>query len=196
MDVDIPEENNCVKIEAVFNEFYGITQVTQNYKNQTPNPIELNLTIPLKPEIQFSQFRVQLDDKIIVSRILDKEKAEGKYIDSIAQGNTGIISSYNEKEYDWMKTYVLSKLACVHSSQILGNYIEKKGLNIKAVSLHPGFINNRFFREIEEKDWYWFIRDTLQRPFRLCLFKDNNMGAQTTLHLCYMKFEDIINGAY
>ena len=101
MDVDIPEENNCVKIEAVFNEFYGITQVTQNYKNQTPNPIELNLTIPLKPEIQFSQFRVQLDDKIIVSRILDKEKAEGKYIDSIAQGNTGIISSYNEKEYGY-----------------------------------------------------------------------------------------------
>ena len=99
MDVDIPEENNCVKIEADFNEFYGITKVTQNYRNQTDKPIELNLIIPLRPEIQFSQFRVQLDDKIIVSRILDKEKAEGKYIDSIAQGNTGIISSYNEKQY-------------------------------------------------------------------------------------------------
>ena len=99
MDVDIPEENNCVKIEADFNEFYGITKVTQNYRNQTDKPIELNLTIPLRPEIQFSQFRVQLDDKIIVSRILDKEKAEEKYIDSIAQGNTGIISSYNEKQY-------------------------------------------------------------------------------------------------
>ena len=99
MDVDIPEENNCVKIEADFNEFYGITKVTQNYRNQTDKPIELNLTIPLRPEIQFSQFRVRLDDKIIVSRILDKEKAEEKYIDSIAQGNTGIISSYNEKQY-------------------------------------------------------------------------------------------------
>ena len=99
MDVDIPEENNCVKIEADFNEFYGITKVTQNYRNQTDKPIELNLTIPLRPEIQFNKFRVQLDDKIIVSRILDKEKAEEKYIDSIAQGNTGIISSYNEKQY-------------------------------------------------------------------------------------------------
>ena len=99
MDVDIPEENNCVKIEADFNEFYGITKVTQNYRNQTDKPIELNLTIPLRPEIQFNKFRVQLDDKIIVSRILDKEKAEEKYIDSIAQGNTGIISSYNEKKY-------------------------------------------------------------------------------------------------
>ena len=99
MDVDIPEVNNYVKIEADFNEFYGITKVTQNYRNQTDKPIELNLIIPLRPEIQFSQFRVQLDDKIIVSRILDKEKAEEKYIDSIAQGNTGIISSYNEKQY-------------------------------------------------------------------------------------------------
>ena len=99
MNVDIPEENNWVKIEADFNEFYGITKVTQNFRNETDKPIELNLTIPLRPEIQFSQFRVQLDDKIIVSRILDKEKAEEKYIDSIAQGNTGIISSYNEKQY-------------------------------------------------------------------------------------------------
>ena len=99
MNVDIPEENNCVKIEADFNEFYGITKVTQNYRNQTDKPIELNLTITLRPEIQFNKFRVQLDDKIIVSRILDKEKAEEKYIDSIAQGNTGIISSYNEKQY-------------------------------------------------------------------------------------------------
>ena len=99
MDVDIPEENNCVKIEADFNEFYGITKVTQNFRNETDKPIELNLTITLRPEIQFNKFLVQLEDKIIVSRFLDKEKAEEKYIDSIAQGNTGIISSYNEKQY-------------------------------------------------------------------------------------------------
>jgi hypothetical protein len=66
MDVDIPEENNCAKIEADFNEFYGITKVTQNYKNQTDKPIEF--TIPLRPKIQFSKFQVQLDDKIIVSK--------------------------------------------------------------------------------------------------------------------------------
>ena len=104
--------------------------------------------------------------------------------------------SYTKKSYDWMRTYVLSKLADVHFTTYLSNYIEKNKLNLKTVVLHPGFINNHFFREIEAHSLYWFIRDTLQIPFRWCIFKNNVMGAQTTLHCAYMNFEELTNGSY
>ena len=104
--------------------------------------------------------------------------------------------SYTKKNYDWMKTYVLSKLADVHFTTYLSEYIEKNKLDLKTSVLHPGFINNHFFRDIEANSIYWFVRDTLQIPFRWCIFKNNIMGAQTTLHCAYMNFEELINGGY
>ena len=104
--------------------------------------------------------------------------------------------SYNRKGYDWMKTYIISKLAGVHLSQYLGDYCTNQKIDIKVVSVHPGFINNHFFREIEKHSIYWFIRDFFQTPYRWCMFKDNIMGAQTTLHCCYMEWEKLSNGGY
>ena len=104
--------------------------------------------------------------------------------------------SYTKKNYDWMKTYVLSKLADVHFTTYLSEYIEKNKLDLKTSVLHPGFINNHFFRDIEANSVYWFVRDTLQIPFRWCIFKNNVMGAQTTLHCAYMNFEELTNGGY
>ena len=39
------------------------------------------------------------ENKIVISKIMSKEKAEEKYNDTIASGNTGFISIYKEKEY-------------------------------------------------------------------------------------------------
>ena len=94
------------------------------------------------------------------------------------------------------ETYILSKLAGVHLSQYLGDYCTNHKIDIKVVSVHPGFINNHFFREIEKHSIYWFIRDLFQTPYRWCMFKDNIMGAQTTLHCCYMEWEKLSNGGY
>ena len=110
--------------------------------------------------------------------------------------NSNLDFSYNRKGYDWMKTYILSKLAGVHLAQYLGDYCTNQKKDIKVVSLHPGFINNHFFREIEKHSIYWFLRDLFQTPFRWLMFKDNVMGAQTTLHCCYMEWEKLSNGGY
>ena len=90
------EENIFIKSDV--NEFYAITQVTQYYKNNNKVPVELNIIYPLKREINFRKFTVNINGKKSISKIFPKEKAEEKYTDSMAGGNIGILSKYAEEE--------------------------------------------------------------------------------------------------
>ena len=92
---------NSIVIESTINEFYGITRVKQIYKNDTEKPLELEIILPILKEIQFSKFTVLMNDQTIISKVLEKEKAEEKYVDAIAKGNTGIISSYNDEKTNY-----------------------------------------------------------------------------------------------
>jgi hypothetical protein len=53
-----------------------------------------------------------------------------------------------------MKTHILSKLGGVHLSQSQRIYFLNKNIEIKIVSVHHGFINNLFLREIEKHSMY------------------------------------------
>ena len=90
------EESIYIKSEV--NEFYAITQVTQYYKNNNKAPIELNIIYPLKKEINFRKFTINVNGKKSISKIFPKEKAEEKYTDTMAEGNIGILSKYAEEE--------------------------------------------------------------------------------------------------
>ena len=96
--------------------------------------------------------------------------------------------------YDWMRVYVMSKLSNILHMVYLSDYITRKNLDIKAVAIHPGFVQNDFFREIHSL--YWTFRQTVMIPIRRWGFKDTKMGAQTHLHLCYMDYNEMINGGY
>ena len=160
--------------------------------------------------IELTYFTNHLGHLILSCLLLDDFNPKGRIINVVTTkykrvwqstldkftSNSNLDFSYNRKGYDWMKTYILSKLAGVHLAQYLGDYCTNKKIDIKVVSLHPGFINNYFFREIEKHSIYWFIRDFLMIPLRWLTFKDNVMGAQTTLHCCYMEWEKLSNGGY
>ena len=160
--------------------------------------------------IELTYFTNHLGHLILSCLLLDDFNPKGRIINVVTTkykrvwqstldkftSNSNLDFSYNRKGYDWMKTYILSKLAGVHLAQYLGDYCTNKKLDIKVVSLHPGFINNYFFREIEKHSIYWFIRDFIMIPIRWLTFKDNVMGAQTTLHCCYMEWEILSNGGY
>ena len=160
--------------------------------------------------IELTYFTNHLGHLILSCLFLDNFNPKGRIINVVTTkykriwtrtldkftSNSNLDFSYNRKGYDWMKTYILSKLAGVHLAQYLGDYCTNKKIDIKVVSLHPGFINNYFFREIEKHSIYWFIRDFLMIPLRWLTFKDNVMGAQTTLHCCYMEWEKLSNGGY
>ena len=88
---------SIILINTELNEFYAKTIITQYYKNYSNNPIELILKFPYNPSVQFSQFTLEMNNKLVVSKVLDKEKAEEKYNDDIAKGNVGAVSSIKDK---------------------------------------------------------------------------------------------------
>ena len=88
---------SLILINTELNEFYAKTNITQYYKNYSQNPIELILKFPYNSSVQFSHFTLEMNNKKVVSKVLDKEKAEEKYNDDIARGNIGAISSIKDQ---------------------------------------------------------------------------------------------------
>ena len=99
--INIDEEDNkedTIYINSIVNEFYAKTEVTQYYKNNNNKPVELSIIYPLKKEINFKKFSININGKKSVSKIFEKEKVEEKYSDAIASGNVGIFSKYNKED--------------------------------------------------------------------------------------------------
>ena len=204
MHLDLTDYDNINKfVEEVKNKYGKIDILINNAGSCFQN-------FTLSDGIELTYFTNHLGHLILSCLFLDNFNPKGRIINVVTTkykriwtrtldkftSNSNLDFSYNRKGYDWMKTYILSKLAGVHLAQYLGDYCTNKKIDIKVVSLHPGFINNYFCREIEKHSIYWFIRDFLMIPLRWLTFKDNVMGAQTTLHCCYMEWEKLSNGGY
>ena len=86
-----------MKIITSINEIYSKTEIEIEYKNKSENSIELIVEIPLRSDIIFNNFIAKIKDKIIKSKVIESNKAEEKYNDAISSGNTGIASTYDEK---------------------------------------------------------------------------------------------------
>ena len=110
------EKEDTIYLSSNINELFAITEVTQFFSNPLDSPIELSITFPILKEISFSKFTITIGEKIIVSKVLTKEKAEEKYNDSISSGNTGIISTYKES----LKYYLVN----------IGNILSKQKIKL------------------------------------------------------------------
>ena len=86
-----------MKVVTFINEIYSKTEIEIEYKNKSENSIELIVEIPLRFDIIFNNFIAKIKDKIIKSKVIESNKAEEKYNDAIASGNTGIATTYDEK---------------------------------------------------------------------------------------------------
>ena len=89
-------ESKIITINAEINEIYGKTEIIQKYKNTFTSPIELKIQFPILPSYNLTQFIITLDNKIIKSKILEKEKGKEKYNDAIASGETAFHGSIFE----------------------------------------------------------------------------------------------------
>lgn len=106
--------------------------------------------------------------------------------------------AFNEETFRMWKMYAVSKAANVYFSEALKELSEIKDYEYKKIlsaSVHPGAV----FTEISRTDGkaiYYKILTLLFKPMMIIFFKNEEMGAQTTLHCCYISKEDFINGGY
>ena len=91
------EREDTIYLNSNVNEIYASTELTQYFSNPLDNDIELTISFPIKEEISLTKFVVIIDEKVVLSKVMAKEKAEEKYNDSIASGNQGFISTYDEQ---------------------------------------------------------------------------------------------------
>ena len=95
------KQDDTVYLTSKVNEIFAITEVEQYFTNELKDPIELKIIFPILKEISLSKFVVSMDDKVIVSKVMPKEKAEEKYSDTIASGNVGFISRYEDNNQSY-----------------------------------------------------------------------------------------------
>ena len=115
----ISGEDSTVFINSKINEIFATSEVTQVFTNNLSKSIELTISFPLKPEIQLTKFLITIGDKTIISKVLPKEKAQEKYTDVIASGNTGILSTLDESG----KNYSIN----------IGNILPKEKITLKSI---------------------------------------------------------------
>ena len=115
----IASEENTILINSKINELFAISEVIQIFTNTLSKSIELTISFPLKTEIQLTKFLITIGNKTIISKVLPKEKAEEKYTDAIASGNTGLLSTMDESG----KNYIIN----------VGNVLPKEKVILKSV---------------------------------------------------------------
>ena len=114
-------------IVSHINELICQTEVIQYFKNNQNTSVELEMIIPQLSNCFITKFEVVKDNRLIISRILEKEKAKEKYTDSITTGNSSLVS-YNIDNFD--------------TQVCLGNIAKGEEIELKTY----------FFGHIENKD--------------------------------------------
>ena len=117
------KNENKLFFNSNINEIFATTELIQEFQNPYEDAIELEILFPINKNINLSKFEISMKEKKIVSKIMPKEKAEEKYSDAIAKGNTGIKGQYSED----MKCY------CVN----IGNINPKEKITLKTIYNQP-----------------------------------------------------------
>ena len=122
-----------MKSITYINEIFSRTEVELSYENNKENPVEIIVEVPMRSEIIFKHLTIKIKDKIIETKVIESNKAEEKYNDAIASGNTGIASSYD-----------MDKKVC---SLKIGNLPENETL----------ILNYSFIQFINIKDSFYYL---------------------------------------
>jgi len=113
------KQDDIVYISSEINEIFSATEVKQSFTNELENPIELSISFPIIERLTLSKFVVTIDNKMIISKVLSKNKAEEKYNDAVSSGNVGFISRFEEN----YKTYSVN----------IGNLQPKKQIKLTSI---------------------------------------------------------------
>lgn len=195
--LDLSSYNSVIEFsEKIKKEFPDGIDILINNAGQAFSYPELT-----KDKIEKSVQTNHLGHVILTSLLIKLIKKDGKIINVSSRGHKNCRSSTIESlekdlefenlntYYECLRFYCFTKLCNVFYAKFLAkNYPE-----ITSVSLHPGVV----YSEIWDKTEGIFncILNCL-KPISFIFMKNEKMGAQTTLYLCYEDKEKIRNGAY
>jgi len=77
--------------------------LNQIFRNPLPSPIEAVYYLPVDPNAAICSFKFKIRDKEISSQVVEKEQAEEKYEDSVAQGKAAAIAKYSGEKTHLLK---------------------------------------------------------------------------------------------
>ena len=141
------DEEQLINISSEVNEIYSKTEIRQKFTNNYSSPVEIKVQFPILIDYNLSKFKIKIDDKIIISKILEIEKGEEKYNDEISSGNTAFLG----KMADSGKKMEIN----------IGNLLPKKTLEIKT----------EYFQIIHSEDMSYCF--SLIQSFPKIKFNDN-----------------------
>jgi hypothetical protein len=125
-----------VDIKAELRGPTAITTVELSYFNPSrENPMECTYIFPLDKTTVLSRFEAIIDDKVVFTKVTEKEIAQERYDDAIASGNTAVMAERSKKQEETMTVK-------------LGNLLPGKTATLKAIIVsqlevvggHFGFI--------------------------------------------------------
>ena len=105
--------------------------------------------------------------------------------------------AYDETSFGY-DVYSRSKLFNVLFTVGLNDYFKDHGLkHMKTASLHPGTVDTGFGNQAAESSCcFACVFSCFKNCLGVCCFKNQAEGAQTSLHLCRIPFEELRSGEY
>ena len=141
-------EENIIYILSEVNEIYAKTEMKQIYKNNFQSSIEIKIQFAIINDINISNFIIKINEKVIISKILESEKGKEKYNDEISSGNNAF---YGKIEDSGEKMEIF-----------IGNLLPNKILEIKTI----------YFQKIISDDMSYCFNLIQSYPKIFCLNKN------------------------
>ncbi|CDW87105.1 UNKNOWN [Stylonychia lemnae] len=100
-------------IDVQVNDMIAIINISQVFLNELQESVEATYEFPTDPDVVVSRLVIQMDDRVIEGKIMEKEKAQEKYDDAIAGGNAAVLV----KEKDLNKDLLQMTIGGINTQQ-------------------------------------------------------------------------------
>ena len=164
------EMGDTVSLSSKINEIFATTELVQYFTNTLNDSIELTILFPIIEQISLEKFIISIDDKIIISKVMPKEKAKEKYTDSISSGNLGFISEYKDDN----KIYTVNIGNLKPKQQIKLNTVfiqmiqtQDMSYEFNIMEKYPSFYYNKSKKDFELKDKIIYAEFEIQTQSKL-----------------------------
>ncbi|CDW87306.1 UNKNOWN [Stylonychia lemnae] len=89
-DRDQPMHFKSQSINVQVHDMIAKINISQVFLNKLQEAVEATYQFPTDPDVVVSRLVIEMDDRVIEGKIMEKEKAQEKYDDAIAGGKAAI----------------------------------------------------------------------------------------------------------